>query len=340
MAPSSNQFPLFFFLLPLIFSSSHLIHARESQIFSKVTTSNAMEVPNKVKEQPLSNQDQEPSFIPDAQNGYGLYGHDSGQLPPITTTVPPYTTTTNLPSKLQPQKPFTTVAATITSDDHNYYNKEAAAYVTDPQGMSDTTSTDGGYTAATAAAYVTDPRSGSDTRLMNGGGYTSAAGAATTITDNNYYNNEAAAYVTDPQSISDTTFTDRGYAADNAAAANNHRYYNKEANFVTDPQGGSDTRLMNGGGYTSTTVASAGGGGGSYYNGGGTGYYAEKQGMSDTRFLENGRYYYDIKKENNYMNGYENWRGVDDHYNSDKGYYGNRENSYAQNKNSMEGYRN
>ncbi|KAE8674269.1 Protein E6 [Hibiscus syriacus] len=36
-----------------------------------------------------------------------------------------------------------------------------------------------------------------------------------------------------------------------------------------------------------------------YYNGN-NGYNGEKQGMSDTRFLENGKYFHDIRNENNY----------------------------------------
>ncbi|MDK0954786.1 hypothetical protein P5F47_15035, partial [Clostridium perfringens] len=54
-------------------------------------------------------------------------------------------------------------------------------------------------------------------------------------------------------------------------------------------------------------------------------YNAEKQGMSDTRFLENGKYYYDAQSENNYnQNQYENSRVVDSrHWYNNRGNYGN-----------------
>lgn len=57
-----------------------------------------------------------------------------------------------------------------------------------------------------------------------------------------------------------------------------------------------------------------------YYNS--NGYQTERQGMSDTRFLENGKYYVDVQNENN-LNGYQ-------------GYYGN--NKFPNEFNSMGEY--
>ncbi|GFS41290.1 hypothetical protein Acr_00g0073550 [Actinidia rufa] len=73
----------------------------------------------------------------------------------------------------------------------------------------------------------------------------------------------------------------------------------------------------------------------------GDGYVSEKQGMSDTRFMENGKYYYNVKNEN-YYNGYETEKriGSEGYYNGNKendseGYYnGNKENEFD----SMEEY--
>ncbi|GFS46337.1 hypothetical protein Acr_00g0101550 [Actinidia rufa] len=187
------------------------------QFFSKVTTTNnnnakeTIEVPNK-EQGYVTKQEQEPSFIPDTQNGYGIYGHESGQFPPTTTkttTALPYTTPNN-------------------NNNNYYYHNEA--YVSDPQGMS-------------------------DTRFI-GKAYTTTAAAANNNNDNNNYYN----------------------------GANN--YYNTQQ----QPN--------------------------NYYN-------TQKQGMSDTRYLENGKYYYDGN-----VKGY-----------NKKGYYGNfNENSYEQYQNSMEGY--
>ncbi|PSS05680.1 hypothetical protein CEY00_Acc18949 [Actinidia chinensis var. chinensis] len=55
----------------------------------------------------------------------------------------------------------------------------------------------------------------------------------------------------------------------------------------------------------------------------GNGYVSQKQGMSDTRFMENGKYYYNVKNEN-YYNGYESEKGI-----GSEGYYnGNKENEF------------
>lgn len=173
--------------------------------------------------------------------------------------------------------------------------------------------------------------------------YTTAASS----NNNNYYKNEA---VNDPQGVSDTRFMDRSYTTTTATSGtpytatnlpyktesgesyptttindnNNNNYYNKEA-YVSDPHEGMshDTRFMDRG-YTTTAAASSN-------NGGGRNYITQQQGMSDTRFLENGRYYYDINSEENYRNGYQNSRRVN---HNNRGYYGNY------NGNSMEGYQN
>ncbi|XP_057460609.1 protein E6-like [Actinidia eriantha] len=84
-------------------------------------------------------------------------------------------------------------------------------------------------------------------------------------------------------------------------------------------------------GYTTTTTTN------NYYNTNGysenykngNGYVSQKQGMSDTRFMENGKYYYNVKNEN-YYNGYESEKGI-----GSEGYYnGNKENEFD----SMEEY--
>ncbi|KAK9285313.1 hypothetical protein L1049_024504 [Liquidambar formosana] len=61
-------------------------------------------------------------------------------------------------------------------------------------------------------------------------------------------------------------------------------------------------------------------------------YVTEPQGMSDTRSVENGKYYYDAKKENAYLNGYESGTGST----QNEVYYGNKVNSNE--FNSMEEY--
>ena len=238
MAPSLKHFP--FLLLLILFSSSLQIHARDSQFFSKVTNPNnnnnnvkeESQLPNKeeLESKQLKEQEQEPTFVPDTQEGYGLYGHGSGQLPPSTTG-------NNIPY------------AEYSNNNNNnyYYNKNS--YNAKQQGLKDTVLYDTGYT--------------------------------TMSNRNNYYNG------------------DNVYSSSSSNNNNNNNNNN--------------------------------------------GYNTKQQGMSDTRFLENGRYYYDLNSEKNYRNEYENSRTEysRNEYNN-RGYYGNNnnnENSYEFD-NSMEGYQN
>jgi hypothetical protein len=62
------------------------------------------------------------------------------------------------------------------------------------------------------------------------------------------------------------------------------------------------------------------------------GYQTERQGMSDTRFLENGKYYFPVNNENNKLNGYETRK----ENTQNEGYYVN--NMYPNEFNSMEEY--
>ncbi|KAK4794576.1 hypothetical protein SAY86_012570 [Trapa natans] len=114
MASSSSSSPpkLFcavFFLIVIFFTS--MAHARESQFFNKATKETATQQGN------------DPNFIPKetatASDGYGLYGHETGQLPPSTTaaTVPQE----SLYSNYQ-QNYYKTNNG---DDDNNHYNKDS-----------------------------------------------------------------------------------------------------------------------------------------------------------------------------------------------------------------------
>ncbi|KAG5246989.1 hypothetical protein IMY05_004G0033300 [Salix suchowensis] len=110
MAPSPK---LISFLFLAIFSVQ--IHARESQFFSKVSATTATPsttavnynnvqdktLPSKAEES-LNKQELDPAFIPDTQNGYGLYALQNPDPNPETYTNYPADTTTD-----------------------NYYNKNA-----------------------------------------------------------------------------------------------------------------------------------------------------------------------------------------------------------------------
>ncbi|KAJ9168802.1 hypothetical protein P3X46_020286 [Hevea brasiliensis] len=225
---SSPKLCSFFFLLALFFMQTY---ARDSQFFSKVspTTINSKEaavIPN-VEEENLKKQEQEPTFMPENQNGYGLYGQESTQTQFPTTTKlgnAPYTTTTTY-------SPYKETYTKYPSTNTNYFN-------------------------------------------------------------NNQYNNNA--YEEEQQNLGETSLHERSYTP--TTNQNNNYYYN-----------------------------------------GANGYKNEgKQGMSDTRFLENGKYYYDIKGEmsNYYPNQYHNSRNNYD----TRGYYNNNNENFYDN--SMQSYQN
>ncbi|KAL4333344.1 hypothetical protein GQ457_07G029210 [Hibiscus cannabinus] len=175
-------------LLFLFALFSMQIHARE--FFSKIPTANTNEKETTTREQ----EEQEPRFVPETQNGYGLYGHETGAGEPSFTTketYEPYVT----PVKYHPDEPYNSI-----------------------------------------------PESSS--------------------------NNKNAYDSTAQQNLGDATFTEKGWSTKENQNTNTNNYYSNGNN-------------------------------------------GEKQGLSDTRYLENGKYYYDVKSENNYYpNQFDNSRGV------------------------------
>ncbi|WCJ27087.1 hypothetical protein M5689_008861 [Euphorbia peplus] len=135
----------FFFLLSLL---SIQIYARDAQFFNKVSpnpTSTTGIFPAKptgiipapttttVKDDSLNNnqqQEQDPSFMQESQNAYGLYGQESNQEFPTTTKLAgntPYTPTGtpstytpyNTPTQTQTQETYTN-----SEPDNKYYNND------------------------------------------------------------------------------------------------------------------------------------------------------------------------------------------------------------------------
>ncbi|GAB4831311.1 hypothetical protein Ancab_005322 [Ancistrocladus abbreviatus] len=126
---SFAQLMSLFFLLTLLFSLQ--IHARDSQFFSMVTRENTNTNTNtkantNVQEQASATKEQEPTFIPQTtQTGYGLYGHETGQLPPSTTS--PTTKTTDDPTysttyKTQFEEPINSAHGTNNFNNFNNNN--------------------------------------------------------------------------------------------------------------------------------------------------------------------------------------------------------------------------
>ncbi|KAI3456231.1 hypothetical protein Pfo_012894 [Paulownia fortunei] len=243
MASSAKQFS--FFLLLTLLSSLHT-HARDSQFFNKVpsTTSNNV-VPNN-KEAPNNQQEQQdPSFLPESENGYGLYGHESGQLPPSATTATgePATTTTTL-YNTESEQPV-----------HKYLpkNYNPVAYVTQPEGITDST------TFPEEKSYTTNPNNNNNNNnnnYYNGAQnyynsqqqeeteYRSYPTTANNRDNTNYKYNGGSSFNSQPQGLSDTRFSG------GATLSSRERYFNNggEGNGF-QPQGMSDTRFLENGKY-------------------------------------------------------------------------------------------
>ncbi|KAK6149945.1 hypothetical protein DH2020_017470 [Rehmannia glutinosa] len=260
MALSAKQFSLFLLLISLLST-----HARDSQFFNKIPSTN-----NNNNEQ--EQQQQQPNFLPENENGYGLYGHESGQLPPSATTGEPTTTT-----------PFT---GAFDQPAHKYLpkNYNPVAYVTKPDDVNDSN------TLAEEKSYSTNPNTNTNTNYYNGA--------------QNYYNGQQEEYRSYPTTTN-----------------NNNNYYNHNV-------GMSDTRFRGGAAVSSRER----------YGGESNGFGFQPQGISDTRALENGKYFYDVSTEK-YSNNhpYESLRG-----DNNRNYNGNSENNgYEFNsENSMGGYQN
>ncbi|CAI9755169.1 unnamed protein product [Fraxinus pennsylvanica] len=250
MASSATNF-LFLLLLLAALSSAVHTHARDSQSFNKIpsaTTTNVVKItqsPNTKKEE-SNNQQRDSSFLPENENVYGLYGHESGQLPPSTTT------TTTATDSGEP--------ATTKYLPKNY---NPVAYVTEPEDM--TTFTEKSYTTVDPNNYGggnfnEQPDGLSGTRFMggetpnhrenyyrNGGGNYYNSPQEDTMRGyrrNDYYNNGGGSFNDQTQGLSDSRFMD--------GASSNHRenYYRNGGDVNNfQQQGMSDTRFLENGKY-------------------------------------------------------------------------------------------
>ncbi|XP_057433008.1 protein E6-like [Lotus japonicus] len=281
MAPFSNYISFLFFtalLLPL------QIIARESQFFSKVTHFNnnnnvkEAELPNPNKDEQVTNKpEQQPAFIPETENSYGLYGHDdeSAQLPsPTTTTNQPLNTEFEDTSKYPNNK------------HSNYYNNDAyntRLYNKDALGNDQNELT---YTKEGRGGYNT-PHIGNNQNELS-------------------YSEEGRGGYNSPRSHMGNQNNKQEYYFNNNNAANERHYYSNNNN--------NNYAAVN-----------------NRYNN------VEKQGMSDTRFLEGGKYFYDMNNEKynptHYDDSYRgvntnNWynnRGNNNYGNNNKNAYQNQE---------------
>ncbi|RDX80152.1 Protein E6, partial [Mucuna pruriens] len=309
-----------FLFLTTIFLSLQ-VNARDSQFFSKVTPLNLKEteVPNNEGAVKKPEQ-QQPVFIPETENSYGLYGHETGLHPPTTTTTnaAPYTSTTTY-------KPYTTTTteedtAKYSNNNNNYnfkkdgHNSNQNEFRTRLSGTSYNNNNNNYFYNKDAFGKQNEL---SDTKYTEG-----AYNSMENQNNNNFYNKDAFGK---PNELSDTKYTEGGYNSMENQNNNNKYYYNNNNAANERYFYNNDNDAANNMYYKNNAVNNN-------YNG-------ERQGLSDTRFMENGRYYYNVDSEKyNQPTLYgDSSRGVNsENWYNNRGYFGNNN----VNKNSMEGYQN
>ncbi|XP_054776595.1 protein E6-like [Prosopis cineraria] len=197
MALFSNFFSFLFFTVLFL---SLQIHARDSQFFSKVTHANdnningIKETDLPSKEEPVNKQpEQEPVFVPEAHDSYGLYGHKSaGQFPPATTTT---TMTTYPPYKTESEEYM--MSKYPNNKYYSYYNRDAynTNYYKDAYGndLDNTKHTEGGYESVMSKNQMMRKKNQMFYN-SNNGGY-----------DDRYHHNNG-----ERQGMSDTKFMEGG----------------------------------------------------------------------------------------------------------------------------------
>ncbi|KAL6542824.1 hypothetical protein OROHE_010344 [Orobanche hederae] len=280
MASFPKHFPLF--ILFTILAPIHT-HARESQFFNKAsakTNNDVVPAYSKPKQPQNDHPQQEPIFLPDNDNGYGLYGHESGQFQPSAVT-----TTGDVEAgayRTEPEQP---------AHKHLPKNYNPVAYVTEPVDLSESTTSTYGEKRFPSNADI-------DSFFYDG--------------DRNYHNT--------PQE--DSEFRNYPTNAKKTGDGNNDRY--SLGSSFNSGVGGSLNRRDN------------------YFNRGADGSTGfEPQGMSDTRSLENGRYFYDVNTEKYSSNHpYERLKGFKEINGYDnRNYYGDVDIRYG-GQDSMAGYQN
>ncbi|TYI04630.1 hypothetical protein ES332_A10G033000v1 [Gossypium tomentosum] len=271
---SSPKLISYFFLLALF---SVEIHGRD--FFSKIPSvnTNEKEVTNKEEQTTLGKKEQEPRFIPETQS-YGLYGHESGQLPPSTTstkeTYEPYVT----PVKYHPDEPYNSIPASKTNNKDSYFYSKTNAYGNAEQ-QSEAKFNEKGWATKETNNYNVNYYNGNNEALFTEKGWSTKENQ----NSHNYYNGN-----------NEALFTEKGWSTKENQNRNNYYNGNNEAMFTEKGWSTKENQNNN-----------------NYYNGNNEYNNVEKQGMSDTRFLENGKYYHDVSSENNYYpNRFENSRGV------------------------------
>ncbi|GAA0175104.1 hypothetical protein LIER_28349 [Lithospermum erythrorhizon] len=272
----ANSKHLFVFLLVTLLSSIH-IEARGNQMFNKIP-SNTNELEKQIpynketNNNPMNNpKEQEISSLPENENNYGLYAHQTVNLPPSSLTQ-------NNNNKNN-------------DDDNNFPNN--ANYL--PKNYN-------------PVAYVTEPED------FNQDSTFSEKAFSNTPINNNYETNGANNYHNAKQhGVKVFDFVDRN--EDSTLSNMNYNNYYK-GNDGNSNFNNYNNRLMD------SSFATNNNNNNNFNRFGGRVNRVQPQGMSDTRFLENGRYYYDINSEKYSVHPNENAMAIRNQYHP-RGMFGN-----------------
>nr|GEW73243.1 hypothetical protein [Tanacetum cinerariifolium] len=322
----------FFVFLTLALSFT-TIHARESQFFAKV----ANNIPQ--ESQPLKTNEKDLKYVPQTRettqgSGYGLFGHESGQLPPSATTTNNNNENKNnnnnyLPTNLPENYnyvAYTTPIHSSTQDIPNEFRYVPQAHKGDNNNMYNSknqeeflqTNDDNLFNSQNQDEFMQT----NDANMYNSNKQEMGTNGG------NMYNNNY-----EKQRMSDTRFLNNGkyYAGDNTY--NSQKQGFGGARFVETQDSGNNNMFNNQkqgvNGYNKNQEMYNSGNQGMGENkytttkNNGNMYNPKRQGMSDTKFLENGEYYYDLNLENQNLNS----RGKRNGFET-QGYYGNNDNSY------------
>ncbi|CAN4078893.1 unnamed protein product [Withania somnifera] len=292
MASFDKKFSLIFLLALL---SSLQIHARDGQFFNKVPSNNGE------KETPtvMPNKEQEPSFMPENENGaYGLYGHESVSTPSTNNAnVNDLPNSKYLPKNYNPVS-YVTVAEDNTNENNFNNNNEFAT----KQTTATTTSNNNKFYTNGPTNYH---RSSNNQQQYYRG--------VSDFSTKNHYNNQQQQFYSGDNNH-------QQYYNNNDNINNNNdneedEYYNAANTYYNNnyqQQGLTETRLS-ARSYSTNPTNYGNNQEQSYstnynnYNTGKTNYRMhQQQGMSDTRFLGNGKFYYDINAERHARDPYEN----------------------------------
>ncbi|CAO2842886.1 unnamed protein product [Amaranthus hypochondriacus] len=140
-----------------------------------------------------------------------------------------------------------------------------------------------------------------------------------TNNNNNEYHEKN--YATELQGLSSTSYTNNNYKNNNNNYKNNNYENNNKNNYENYNNNNNYENYNNNNNK----------GEGKFYGGAGYNGVQEKQGMSDTRFMYNGKYFYDVEaeKRSNYNPNNNNFMSYSNNYNNN-GYYGNKMNNFEE----------